>query len=81
MTTFEQTLDIVDELSLEQQELLIDILQRRTLSIRRQELARTSQEALSEYRSGILKPLTANEVIAELDTYLDTPEDAWESLF
>ena len=76
MITFEQTFDIVNELSLEQQELLIDILQRRTLSIRRQELARTSQEALSEYRSGILKPLTANEVIAELDTYLDTPEDA-----
>jgi hypothetical protein len=75
MSTFEQALDLVAELPLEQQELLIDIVQRRTAEARRQELARTSQEALAEYRSGNLKPQTASEAIAELQTYLDTTED------
>ncbi|NET57818.1 MAG: hypothetical protein F6K47_17160 [Symploca sp. SIO2E6] len=75
MTTFEQALDMADELPLEQQELLIDILKRRTTASHRQELARTSQEALAEFRSGILKPQTASEAIAELQEYLDTPEN------
>jgi len=40
MTTFEQALDMVDGLPLEQQELLIDILKRRATASHRQELAR-----------------------------------------
>jgi len=75
MTTFEQALDMVDGLPLEQQELLIDILKRRTTASHRQELARTSQEALAEFRAGILKSQTASEAIAELQAYLDTPEN------
>lgn len=75
MATFEQALEIVDELPLEQQELLIDILQRRTNALQRQELAKTSQEALAEFRSGILKPQTSEEAIAELSSYLDAAED------
>jgi hypothetical protein len=75
MSTFEQALDMVAELPLEQQELLIDIVQHRTAEARRQELTRTSQEALAEYRSDNLKPQTACEAIAELQTYLDAAED------
>ena len=54
MNTFEQILDQVSELLLDQQELLIDSVQRRTRDARRQELAKTSQEALAEYRTGKL---------------------------
>jgi hypothetical protein len=49
MSTFEQALDLVAELPLEQQELLIDIVQRRTAEARRQELARTSQQRYSNH--------------------------------
>jgi hypothetical protein len=75
MSTFEQILDQVSELPIDQQELLIDIVQRRTKDVRRQELAKTSKEALAEYQTGHLKPQTAEEAIAELRTYLDSTED------
>ncbi len=74
INTFEQVLNLVTELPLAQQELLIDILQRRIADRRRKELANSSQEALAEFRSGNLKPQTATEAIAELRTYLNTPE-------
>ena len=74
MNTFEQVLDMIAELPLDQQELLIDIVQRRASDARRQKMARTSQEALAEFRSGKLKAQTANEAIAELRTYLNTAE-------
>ncbi|NEQ95458.1 MAG: hypothetical protein F6K30_01780 [Cyanothece sp. SIO2G6] len=74
MSTFEQVLDLVAELPLEQQTLLIDIMQRRTTEARRQELIKTTQEALAEFRSGTLKPQTATESIAELRTYLSSSE-------
>lgn len=72
MSTFEQILDQVSELPIDQQELLIDIVQRRTKDVRRQELAKTSKEALAEYQTGHLNPQTAEEAIAELRTYLDS---------
>ena len=75
MITFEQALEIVEKLPLEQQELLIDILQRRTNALKRQELAKTSQEALAEFHSGILTPQTSEKAIAELNEYLNTEED------
>ncbi|MGF1513542.1 MAG: hypothetical protein ACFB5Z_07590 [Elainellaceae cyanobacterium] len=74
MSTFEQVLDMVTELPLSQQEMLIDIVQRRTANARRQELAKTSQEALAEFRASQLKAQTATEAIAELRAYLDKPE-------
>lgn len=45
MKTFEEIVDLVTELSLDHQELLIDILQHRTTEIRRKELAKSSQDA------------------------------------
>ncbi len=60
---------------LEQQELLIEIVQRRTTELRRKELASSTQEALAEFRTGNLKAQTAREAIAELRTYLNTSEE------
>ena len=74
MKTFEQVLDLVTELSLEQQELLIDIVKKRTIQMRRQELVRSSQEALAEFKTGNLKAQTANEAIEELRHYFDNSE-------
>jgi hypothetical protein len=74
INTFEEVLNLVTELPLDQQELLINILQRRIADMRRKELASSSQEALAEFRTGNLKPQTAIEAIAELRTYLNTNE-------
>jgi hypothetical protein len=74
MKTFEQIVDLVTELSLDHQELLIDILRHRTTEIRRKELAKSSESALAEFRSGNLKTQTADEAIAELRNYLNNPE-------
>lgn len=74
MNTFEEILDLVTELPLEQQEQLIKIVKRRATDMRRKELANASQEALAEFRAGHLKAQTANEAIAELRIYLNSPE-------
>jgi tryptophan 2,3-dioxygenase len=74
MKTFEEIVDLVTELSLDNQELLINILQHRTTEIRRKELAQSSQAALAEFRAGNLKAQTADEAIADLRNYLNNPE-------
>ncbi|ELS00087.1 hypothetical protein [Gloeocapsa sp. PCC 73106] len=70
MKTFEELLELVTELPIDQQELLIDIVGRRTTEIRRKELAKSSQSALAEFKTGNLKAQTAIEAIIELRTYL-----------
>jgi len=74
MNTFEEVLDLVNELPLEQQELLINILRLRTADSKRKELAKSSQEGLAEFRTGNLKAQTANEAIADLRSYLNDPD-------
>jgi hypothetical protein len=74
MKTFEQILDLVTELPLDQQKLLIEIVERRTANMQRKELAISAQEALAEFRTGNLKPQTAQEAIVELRTYLNDSE-------
>lgn len=74
MITFADALDVVSQLSLEQQEELIDILKRRNAEVRRRQILEECREGLAEYRSGTLKPQTAAEVIADLRSYLESPE-------
>lgn len=50
----------------EQQEMLIQILQRRAIEQRRDEIACDAQLSLAEFREGKLKIQTAEEAIAEL---------------
>jgi len=74
MITFADALDAISQLSLEQQEELIDILKRRNAEVRRRQILEECREGLAEYRSGTLKPQTAEEVIADLRSYLESPE-------
>jgi hypothetical protein len=64
--TLDQALDIVMQLPAEQQEMLLDILHRRLVEARRQEIARDAQESLADYSAGQLNPQSAAEGIAEL---------------
>jgi hypothetical protein len=66
MTTLEQALNTVSQLTIEQQEMLIQIVQNRLLENRRQEIAEDAKQGISSFHKGELKSQTAEEVIAEL---------------
>lgn len=74
MLTFEEILDRVSELPLDRQELLIEIVKRRMHEEKRRLLAAESHAALEEFRSGNLKPMSAQEAILELRSFLDSED-------
>ncbi|MFM7439364.1 MAG: hypothetical protein ACKO2V_12295 [Snowella sp.] len=75
MVTLTDVLDTVEQLTDEDQEALADILRQRQIERRRDEIARDAQEAMAEYRAGNLKPMSAEEAIAELNRYLESDEE------
>jgi hypothetical protein len=58
------------QLSDEEREMLIDILQKRQIETRRDEIARNAQEALEAFRAGKLQPEAAETLIARLHASL-----------
>jgi hypothetical protein len=56
MTSLDRVLDEAMALPLNQQEMLIQILHRRILDRRREEIARDAEISLAEFRSGKLNP-------------------------
>ena len=65
---FGEVLEAADQLSLEEQETLADILQRRVIERRRQELAADVRSARREYAAGSCEAVTADELMAEILT-------------
>jgi hypothetical protein len=66
MTTLDRALETVMQLSLDQQELLIEILRQRHIEASRNEIAKDAQESIAAFKAGKLKPQSAEAVIAEL---------------
>ncbi len=66
----DKVLDEAMALPLEQQEMLIQILQRRIVEKRRDEIAKDAAFSLAEFRSGKLKIKSATEAISELREFL-----------
>ncbi len=64
--TFEQVVETIRQFPAEQQEMLIDLIRGWRAETRRREIARDAQESLATFRSGQLKPQSAQEVITEL---------------
>jgi len=64
--TFEQVVETIRQFPAEQQEMLIDLIQNWRIESRRREIARDAQESLTAFRSGQLKPQSAQAVITEL---------------
>jgi len=64
--SFEEVLETVEQLSLDEQEMLTDIVRRRIIERRRTELARDIQEAQSEYKAGNVRPATPDELMEEI---------------
>ena len=70
MNDLDRILDEAMTLPANQQEMLLQILQRRIVERRRDEIAQDTIESLAEFRSGKLKSQTAPEAIAELRAFL-----------
>ncbi|ACK68783.1 hypothetical protein PCC7424_0315 [Gloeothece citriformis PCC 7424] len=66
---FQQILETVEALNLEDQEILIDILQKRFYQHKRQQLAQEIKEIRQEYQQGKVKFGTVADLMAELDSY------------
>ncbi len=66
MTTLDLALETVMQLSLDQQELLIEILRQRHIEASRDEIAKDAKESIAAFKAGKLKSQSAEAVIAEL---------------
>lgn len=72
MANLDEVLDRAMDLPIEQQEMLIQILQRRIIERRREEIAQDAAFSLTEFREGKLKAQTADETISELREFLQS---------
>jgi len=64
--TFNKVLESVDELSLDEQEALVEILHRRVIEYRRVELAKEIQSAQQEFEEGRCRPATPSELMKKI---------------
>ncbi|MEX0272233.1 hypothetical protein AB3R30_24230 [Leptolyngbyaceae cyanobacterium UHCC 1019] len=74
MNTLDQVLETALQLSYDQQEMLIKILQNRHHESRRAEMAADAQLSLADFRAGKFRPQSAENVITELRRCLDEPK-------
>ena len=65
-TLFGEVLEAVDQLSLDEQEELSEVLNRRIIEYRRDELARDTQDAQQEFQKGKCSAATATEIMEEI---------------
>ena len=65
-TPFGEILEAADKLPIADQESLRDILSKRIIDRRRDELSQEIREARKEYETGQCKPVTPNELMNEL---------------
>lgn len=63
---FGEILDAADQLSVEEQETLVDVLHRRVVELRREELAVEIEQARHEHAAGQCRPATPAEIVKTL---------------
>lgn len=73
--TLDQILDSAAQLPSDQQQVLIEILKNRYVERRRAEILQNGKQAEADFDAGLLKPLSADEAIAELREFLNEPEE------
>jgi hypothetical protein len=61
--SFAQVLEDADQLSLDEQESLLAILQRRLTESRREQLAKDIRQARREFEQGLCQPTTPEDLI------------------
>jgi hypothetical protein len=65
--TFDELLDSIDQLPIDQQETLVEVIQRRLIDLRRQEIAKHAADARKLYFAGQLPHGTVEDLMADLD--------------
>jgi hypothetical protein len=68
MVTIDSTLSDIMQLDYSSREMVLEILQKRQIEARRSEIAKNAKQSLKDYHSGKLIPLTAEDVIKELNS-------------
>jgi hypothetical protein len=66
MTALDQALDTAMKLSYEQKQMLIEILWKRQIEERRDEIAANAREAIRAFHAGELKTETIDDMLARL---------------
>lgn len=66
MVTIDSTLDDIMQLDFASREMLLEILQKRQMEARRNEMAKNAKQSLKDYHAGKGTPLTADEIIKKL---------------
>ena len=66
VSTFEDILEAANRLSLEEQEVILDILHRRMIEKKRTELISQVRESEREYAEGLCRETTPEELIKEI---------------
>jgi len=64
---FDQILEKVDTMPLEEQELIIEILQNRYREKRREDILKNAEKTLEEYRKGLTSKGTVTDLLKELE--------------
>jgi hypothetical protein len=75
MITLDQALDAAMQLSLTEREMLVDILYRRQIEMRREEIASDAKKAIKAFHAGKLKPASASDLLEHLHASLARQED------
>ena len=68
MVTINSMLEDIMQLDFASREMLLEILQRRQIEARRNEMAKSAKHSLKEYRSGITTPLSYEEAVEKLNS-------------
>jgi hypothetical protein len=66
MLPFVEVLEVVDKLTLDEKETLVDILSRRVIDQRRAQLVRDVHEAQEEFRRGECRPVSVEALMREI---------------
>jgi hypothetical protein len=70
MVTLEEAIFTVNQLTVEQREMLLEIVKNQMLETRREEIAQDAQEAIAAFHRGELKTQPLEVIISELKATL-----------
>jgi hypothetical protein len=68
MVTIDSTLTDIMQLDYNSREILLEILQKRQIEARRDEIAKNARKSIKEYQAGNYTPLSADEAISHLNS-------------
>ena len=74
MVTLEEVILTVNQLSIEQREMLLEIIKNQMIETRREEIAQDAKEAIAAFHRGELKPQPIEDIISELQATLAEDE-------